>query len=284
MNGVYPISRGIGSYHMWPFLFPLPDIAEVSLKSTDHYIVLANEHFWKVITENNVRDTLIVASSAMCAAKMLRDTALSFGCKANLAIVVLKFRKKKMEVLLGSIPEKRPKSTVKRLSLRIPDNTHHYRLEIESPLLPETQKEEGSTENLFSDADVMGSPTLQSPEGIKWTCIDDPLSPSSASPNTYFTFSTPKSDNNPSTPPGMEEGNSLREESTLEGEVFSMDTPKIGKDLSRSCDDILVSPLDNSLDDLGSSPSLPNLLSSLEDSLANSFDEGSTDIVMTTHL
>ena len=178
-NDTCGVSRLVGWYHLWPHLIPLPDVNEVTLELSDRFLVLSTEHLWRVVSHAQAEDIISSSPSASCAARSLRDAALAYGCKGGISVAVLKFNKKKMEVLLGSRPEKQPQSIRRSVSLRIPEDTHHYRLEVEPPLSPTANVDEVGDEELddeVTDIDALGS-YGSPPNGDKWTCIDDPISP-----------------------------------------------------------------------------------------------------------
>ena len=180
MNDVCGVSRLVGWYNLWPHLIPLPDVNEMVLDLSDRLLVLATEQLWRVVPHAKAEEIVASSPSASCAARSLRDAALSYGCKGGISVAVVKFNSKKMETLLSSRPEKkRPQSVRRSISLRIPEDTHHYRLEVESPLPPSAYADVVGGEELgdeITDIDALssyGSPS----DGEKWTNIDDPISP-----------------------------------------------------------------------------------------------------------
>lgn len=179
-NDTSAVSRLVGWYHLWPHLIPLPDVKEVMLEPGDRFLVLATEQLWRVISHAQAEAIISSSTSASCAARSLRDAALAYGCKGGISVAVLKFNRKKMEVLLRSRPEKQPQNIRRSVSLRIPEDTHHYRLEVESPLSPTTYADELEDEELedeVTDIDALGGSYGSPSNGDKWTCIDDPISP-----------------------------------------------------------------------------------------------------------
>ena len=195
-NDACAVSRLVGWYHLWPHLIPLPNVNEVTLELNDRFLVLATEQLWRVVSHAQAEEIISSSPSASCAARSLRDAALAYGCKGGISVAVLKFNKKKMEALLGSRPEKKPQSVRRSVSLRIPEDTHHYRLEVESPLSPSAYADELADEEVddeVTDIDALGGSYGSPHNGDKWTCIDDPISP--LTPPTGFAdgffFSTP---------------------------------------------------------------------------------------------
>jgi adenylate cyclase len=181
------VSRLVGFYHLWPYMIPYPDISEIILSPSDRFLLIANDQVWRCLPHRVAEKIIMETSSPSYAAKKLRDTAMAFGCKGSVSIMLLKFNQRKMEVLLGSKPAKRPRSAHRSVSLRIPEDTHHYRLEIDTPG-PLIDLSGGDEVGLHEVDEVTDIDALSygSPEHEKWTNLDEPISPLTPPPGFGF--------------------------------------------------------------------------------------------------
>ena len=179
------MSRLVGFYHLWPHVIPYPDISEVVLSPSDRFFLMANDQLWQALPCHVVEKIITGTSSPSYAAKKLRDAAIAFGCKGNISLLLLKFNQRKLEELIGSRPVKRPRSAHRSVSLRIPEDTHHYRLEVDTPA-PLVDFCDGDDLHEVDEVTDIDALSYGSPEHEKWTNLDEPISPLTPPPGFGF--------------------------------------------------------------------------------------------------
>ncbi|KAL5466748.1 hypothetical protein EMCRGX_G030897 [Ephydatia muelleri] len=108
VNSCCATSRLLGCYHLAPQVIPAPSFSSLELVSADDYIVIGSDSFWKHLTHEQVLDELGKYPVPNEAAKRLRDVAVSYGCRGNVSILIVKLalgnRRQSTNLAAGVVP------------------------------------------------------------------------------------------------------------------------------------------------------------------------------------
>ena len=90
VNNCSSTPRLIGCYHLAPQVIPAPSASSVELTSADDFIVIGSDSLWRHLTHQQVLEELQRCPVPTEAAKRLRDVAVSYGCRGDVSILVVK--------------------------------------------------------------------------------------------------------------------------------------------------------------------------------------------------
>ena len=90
MNSSCATSRLLGCYHLAPQVIPAPSSSSLELGVADEYIVIGSDSFWKHLTHEQVLGELNRYPVPTEAAKRLRDMAVSYGCRGDISVLIIK--------------------------------------------------------------------------------------------------------------------------------------------------------------------------------------------------
>lgn len=91
VNGSLAVSRGIGDFHMTPFVSDEPYIWHGDITSSDSHLILACDGLWDEVTDDEAVEELRNGDAPLGACVRLRDLAYLRGSDDNISVIVVKF-------------------------------------------------------------------------------------------------------------------------------------------------------------------------------------------------
>lgn len=99
LDGVLPVSRGVGFFNYLPHTHSGPDIRELTLTAADDMIVIATKIFWDYISYELAVDILRQEKDdPMVAALKLRDYAICYGATDKISVIVITLGQQKSKL------------------------------------------------------------------------------------------------------------------------------------------------------------------------------------------
>lgn len=90
LDGILPVSRGVGFFQYLPHTHSGPDIKDIELTAADDMIILASKVFWDYVSYDLAVDILRQEKDdPMIAAQKLRDYAICYGATDKIAVMVI---------------------------------------------------------------------------------------------------------------------------------------------------------------------------------------------------
>eukprot|EP01102_Stenamoeba_stenopodia_P015118 TRINITY_DN5119_c0_g1_i1.p1 TRINITY_DN5119_c0_g1~~TRINITY_DN5119_c0_g1_i1.p1 ORF type:complete len:975 (+),score=339.93 TRINITY_DN5119_c0_g1_i1:86-3010(+) len=90
VNGSLAVSRGIGDFHMEPFVSDDPYLSETNITADDTYLVLGCDGVWDEVSDDECAKIVNSASDALSASVSLRDLSYLRGSDDNISVIAVK--------------------------------------------------------------------------------------------------------------------------------------------------------------------------------------------------
>ena len=92
VEGVLAVSRALGDRMLKTFVISEPEIKTWTRQTIDHYIVLATDGVWDVLSNEEVARLVIEADEPQWASKIVMEEAYGRGSMDNICVVVIDLR------------------------------------------------------------------------------------------------------------------------------------------------------------------------------------------------
>jgi len=90
VNGSLAVSRGIGDFHMEPFVSDDPYLFETSISGDSTYLVLGCDGVWDEVSDDECAKIVNAAKDPLAAGVSLRDLSYLRGSDDNISVITIK--------------------------------------------------------------------------------------------------------------------------------------------------------------------------------------------------